>query len=161
MIVIGVVSILAVSSLQQTAAAGGDTAAFVPVGIALVDVRHWTMVIGPSMAGFNASMFGTLLYRSRLVPRAIPALGLVGAPLITAWAAGAMIGITETQHGMAQHRRLPVLLLGTGHRPVVDLQGLQPARADRGRRDGRSEWPATSTPPVAAPAGIAAKAGAA
>jgi hypothetical protein len=94
-IVIGVVSILAVSSLQQTAAAGGDAAAFVPVGIALVDVRNWTMVIGPSMAGFNALMFGTLLYRSRLVPRAIPALGLVGAPLITSWAAGAMIGITE------------------------------------------------------------------
>ena len=94
-IVIGIVSILAVSSLQQTAAAGGDAAAFVPVGIALVDVRHWTMVIGPSMAAFNALMFGTLLYRSRLVPRAIPALGLVGAPLLISWAAGAMIGITE------------------------------------------------------------------
>jgi Domain of unknown function (DUF4386) len=94
-IVIGVVSILAVSSLQQIAAAGGDAAAFVPVGVALVDVRHWTMVIGPSMAAFNALMFGTLLYRSRLVPRAIPALGLVGAPLLISWAAGAMIGVTE------------------------------------------------------------------
>lgn len=27
-------------------------------------------------------MFATLLFRSRLVPRAIPALGLIGAPLL-------------------------------------------------------------------------------
>ena len=47
------------------------------------------------MAAFNVLMFGTLLYRSRLVPRAIPALGLVGSPLLISWAAGAMIGVTE------------------------------------------------------------------
>ena len=33
------------------------------------------------MPALNALMFGTLLYRARLVPRAIPALGLIGAPL--------------------------------------------------------------------------------
>jgi hypothetical protein len=94
-IVIGIVCILAVSTLQRAAAAGADAASLVPVGVALVDVRYWTMVIGPSMAAFNALMFGTLLYRSRLVPRAIPALGLVGAPLLISWVVGTMIGITE------------------------------------------------------------------
>jgi hypothetical protein len=94
-IVIGIVSILAVSTLQRSVAAGADAASLVPVGVALVDVRYWTMVIGPSMAAFNALMFGTLLYRSHLVPRAMPALGLIGAPLLISWVIGTMIGITE------------------------------------------------------------------
>jgi hypothetical protein len=94
-IVIGVVSILTVSTLQQAVAGGANAAPLIPVANAFVDVRHWTMVIGPSMAAFNALMFGTLLYRSGLVPRAIPALGLVGAPLLISWAAGAMLGVTE------------------------------------------------------------------
>ena len=75
-----------------------------PVGQGLVDVRNWTLVIGPSMAAFNALMFGTLLYRSRLVPRAIPALGIVGAPLLISWVIGTMLGFTgpgTAWHGIA------------------------------------------------------------
>ena len=37
-----------------------------------------------SCAGINALLFGTLLYRSRLVPRVIPTLGLIGAPFLLA-----------------------------------------------------------------------------
>jgi hypothetical protein len=93
-IAIGIVSILAVSTLQQTGAAKGDAAVYVLVAGGLVAVRNWTMVIGPSMAAFNALMFGTLLYRSGLVPRAIPALGLLGAPLLISWVVGTMLGLT-------------------------------------------------------------------
>jgi hypothetical protein len=41
-------------------------------------------------------MFATILYRGRLVPRAIPALGLVGAPLMIAYVIVAMLGRSET-----------------------------------------------------------------
>ena len=34
------------------------------------------------MPGINALLLGTLRYRSRLVPRLIPVLGLLGAPLL-------------------------------------------------------------------------------
>ena len=34
------------------------------------------------MPAFNAVLLGTLLYRSRLVPRIIPTVGLIGAPLL-------------------------------------------------------------------------------
>jgi hypothetical protein len=34
------------------------------------------------MPAINAILLGTLLYRSRLVPRALPVLGLIGAPLL-------------------------------------------------------------------------------
>src|ERR671914_791613 len=64
------------------------------IGTAVAGVRDWAIVIGPGMAAFNALMFGTLLYRARLVPRAIPALGIVGAPLMISWVIGTMLGIT-------------------------------------------------------------------
>ncbi|TCC48863.1 DUF4386 domain-containing protein [Kribbella capetownensis] len=76
-IMIGVVSLLAVVTLRQNQA--GDVA----TGQALVAVRDWTFLFGPGfMATINAVLFGTLLYRSRLVPRIIPTLGLIGAPLL-------------------------------------------------------------------------------
>jgi hypothetical protein len=36
------------------------------------------------MPGINALLLGSLLYRSRLVPRIIPVLGLIGASLLIA-----------------------------------------------------------------------------
>jgi hypothetical protein len=69
----------------------------VVVGRTLVSVRDWTFVLGPSlMPALNALMFATILYRGRLVPRAIPALGLVGAPLMIAYVIVAMLGRSET-----------------------------------------------------------------
>lgn len=93
-ITIGVVSTLAVVSLRTSVAAGAAAESVVPVATALVGIHDWALVIGPGMASFNALMFGTLLYRARLVPRWIPALGIAGAPLFIAFIAGTMLGIT-------------------------------------------------------------------
>lgn len=93
-IAVGVISLLAAITLRQQGAASGDAAAMGPIGDALVAVRHWAMVIGSNMAPFNALMLGTALYRARLVPRAIPALGLVGAPLLIAFVIGTILGVT-------------------------------------------------------------------
>ena len=80
-IMIGVVSLLAVVTLREDLA-GSDATGLATVGQALVAVRDWTFLFGPGfMAVFNALLFGTLLYTSRLVPRWIPTLGLIGAPL--------------------------------------------------------------------------------
>ena len=84
-IMTGVVSLLAVVTLRQDyAGTTGDNATMlVTTGQALVAVRDWTFLLGPGlMPVFNALLFGTLLYRSRLVPRIIPTVGLIGAPLL-------------------------------------------------------------------------------
>jgi hypothetical protein len=84
-IVIGVVSLLAVVTLRQNLAgtAGADEASLVAVGQSLVAVRDWTFLLGPNlMAALNALLLGTLLYRSRLVPRFIPTVGLIGGVLL-------------------------------------------------------------------------------
>jgi hypothetical protein len=86
-IMIGVVSLLAVVTLRQSVAglSGVDTPALLFTGQALVAVRDWTFLLGPGlMPAFNALLLGSLLYRSRLVPRVIPTMGLVGAPLLLA-----------------------------------------------------------------------------
>lgn len=91
-ITVGVISILALTTLQEQAAASGNGEALSPVAGALVAIRNWAMTIGPNMAGFNALMLGTALYRGRLVPRALPALGIVGAPILIAYVTASILG---------------------------------------------------------------------
>jgi hypothetical protein len=83
-VMIGVVSLLAVVTMRQDfAGSGADPASLTVTANALVDVRNWTFLFGPGlMPVLNAVLFGTLLYKSRLVPRLIPTIGLVGAPLL-------------------------------------------------------------------------------
>jgi hypothetical protein len=97
-IVIGVVSLLAVVTLRQDVAgtAGADEASLVAVGQALVAVRDWTFLLGPGlMAALNALLLGTLMYRSGLVPRLIPVVGLIGAPLLLASVTAVFFGMWE------------------------------------------------------------------
>ncbi len=80
---IGVMSLLGVVTLRSEVGAATDPDTLVTVARSMVAVRDWTFLIGPGlMASFNAVLLGTALYRSRLVPRAIPVLGLVGAPML-------------------------------------------------------------------------------
>jgi hypothetical protein len=96
MIAIGVVSLLAVVTLRAQGFPAEDAGAAVVVDRTLVAARNWTFILGPNlMAALNALMFATLLYRGRFVPRAIPALGLIGAPLMISFAIAALLGFSE------------------------------------------------------------------
>jgi hypothetical protein len=83
MIFAGAVSLLSLVTLQQAGATGANAAALVTTGASHVAVYNWAFLLGQSlMPGINALLLGTLLYRSRLVPRVIPVLGLIGAPIL-------------------------------------------------------------------------------
>jgi hypothetical protein len=110
---IGVVSLLAVVSLRQDLAgtAGADEASLVPVGAALVAVYEWTFLFGPNvMAAVNALLLGTLMYRSGLVPRAIPLMGLIGAPLLLASVLGVVFGTHDLAAGQHVIAAAPIAL---------------------------------------------------
>ena len=94
-ITVSVVSLLSIITLHQEVAAGANGEGLAPVAAALVALRNWAIVIGSNMAPFNALMLGTALYRARLVPRAIPALGLVGAPILITFVMGMMLGVAQ------------------------------------------------------------------
>ena len=84
MIFTGVISLLSLVTLRQDlgAAAGANAAALVTTGASHVAVYNWTFLLGQTlMPAFNALLLGTLMYRSRLVPRIIPVLGLIGSPV--------------------------------------------------------------------------------
>ena len=86
MIFTGVISLLSLVTLRQDlggTAAGANAAALVTTGASHVAVYNWTFLLSQSlMPGINALLLGSLLYRSRLVPRIIPVVGLIGAPLL-------------------------------------------------------------------------------
>lgn len=96
-IVFGVVCLMAIVWIRQAGpAAGTDGSALVAVGQGLVTARDATFLIGPGVVpGLNALLLGYVLYRSRLVPRVIPAMGLIGAPVFLFSAALSILGLQE------------------------------------------------------------------
>ena len=80
----GVLSLLSLVTLRQDLG-GANAASLVTTAASHVATYKWTFVLGQNlMPGVNALLLGTLLYRSRLVPRAIPMLGLIAGPLLIA-----------------------------------------------------------------------------
>jgi Domain of unknown function (DUF4386) len=87
MIFTGVVSLLSLLTLRQDlgGAAGANAASLVTTAASHVAVYKWTFLLSQSlMPVINALLLGSLMYRSRLVPRVIPMMGLIGAPILLA-----------------------------------------------------------------------------
>ena len=83
-IVTGLISLMSVVTLRNNfTGTSGDTASLAIAGQTLVTLHDWTFLLGPQFcAGFgNGILLGYLMYRSRLVPRGMALLGLIGGPL--------------------------------------------------------------------------------
>jgi len=92
---VGILSVVTIANLRDAGAAGADPASLGAVGTGLVALYKTSFVLGTGIPALNAALLGWLLYRSRLVPRAIPVIGLIGAPLFASWLIGYVFGITE------------------------------------------------------------------
>jgi Domain of unknown function (DUF4386) len=106
LILVGVVSILSVVTLQQhfAGATGAQGQALGVTGESLVAMRQWTFLLGPGvMAGVNDLLLGYILYKSGLVGRVIPIIGLVGGPIV-------LLGYTYTILGGPGQTSTPGLL---------------------------------------------------
>jgi hypothetical protein len=99
-VMIGVISLLGVVAMRRDlgGVAGPEATALLTTGQGLVSMRDYTFLLGPNLAPvINAVLFATLLYRSRLVPRIIPLMGLAAAPLLLAPTIATVLGVIE--HG--------------------------------------------------------------
>ncbi len=108
LILVGVVAILSVVTLQQhlAGATGAQAQALGVAGESLIAMRQWTFLLGPGvMAGVNDLILGYILYRSGLVGRIIPIIGLVGGPVI-------LLSDLATILGVWGQVSLPGLLFG-------------------------------------------------
>jgi hypothetical protein len=139
MIFTGVVSLLSLVSLRQDlgAAAGANAASLVTTAASHVAVYNWAFLLGQSlMPAVNALLLGTLLYRSRLVPRVIPVIGLIGAPLLICTVIATLFGGFKLGSPMpaallvaAWELSLGVWLVVKGFKPSPLTTGMATARA--------------------------------
>ncbi len=121
-IMTGVVSLLAVVTLNQ------DAAGTVGASQALVAVREWTFLFGPGfMACINAVLLGTLMYKSRLVPRIIPTLGLIGAPLLFTANVATLFGHNEQASAVTMLATLPIAAWELSVGSWMAFKGFKPA----------------------------------
>jgi hypothetical protein len=137
---VGAISLLSVVTLRNNVVGGGDTSSLMTTGQSLVAMHNWSFLFGPGfMAVFNALFLATVMYRFRLVPRFIPIMGLIGAPLLlasdlaTLFGGHAQISSTATLFALpiaAWEFSLGVYLIVKGiKRPATDTDTPVPSTA--------------------------------
>jgi hypothetical protein len=130
----GVLSLLSLVTLRQDLG-GAGAASLVTTAASHVAIYKWTFVLGQNlMPGINALLLGTLLYRSRLVPRVLPALGLIAGPLLIASVVATIFGgiklgspILAGLPVAAWEFSLGVWLVAKGFRPTPITAGIDAA----------------------------------
>ncbi len=107
-ILVGVIAMVAIVTLrQQSAGAAEDTVAFT-----LAAIKDWTFLLGPGwVVGWgNGLILGYMMYRSRLVPRPWPWLGMIGGPLLILTGTAILFGgnhPSSTLHGLQGIATIP------------------------------------------------------
>ncbi|MCZ4124394.1 DUF4386 domain-containing protein [Streptomyces sp. H39-S7] len=129
-IVVGIISLLSVMTLGQefSRAQSPDAAAYLTASRLLVAQHDWSFLFGPNLAlGPSTLMMGWFLYRSRLVPRWIAALGIVGGPLILASGVLVLFGVYEQISVWGTVCALPVFLYEMTLAVWLVARGFRPA----------------------------------
>lgn len=126
----GVVALLPIATLRQAGLAGTDAATLLGVNHALVAAHNWSFLLGPGVIpGINALLLGTLLYRTGLVPRIIPAVGLVGAPLLLGSALAEILGLYSQLSVWSAVATIPIFLWELSLGVWLTVKGFTPTSA--------------------------------
>lgn len=80
-ILVGIVSVLGIITLRREVAGGSEGT----VAYTLAALKDWTFLLGPGwVVGWgNGLILGYMMYRTQLVPRPWPWLGMIGGPLLS------------------------------------------------------------------------------
>jgi hypothetical protein len=130
LVLVGVISLLAVLRLRHGVAgtADADPASLLTAGHTLVAVYDGTFLLGQSlMPVLSALCLGSVMYRSGLVPRVIPAIGLVGAPLLLASDIAIFWGVYEQGTSLAGLAALPIAAWELALGVWLAVKGFRPA----------------------------------
>ena len=132
LILVGVMSLLSLVTLQGhfAGATGAQADALGVTGESLVAMRQWTFLLGPGLiAGVNALFLGTAMYRGRLVPRVIPTIGLIGAPIILMSATATIFGGWAQTSTVGALCALPIAVWEFSLGVWLTVKGFTPAPA--------------------------------
>jgi hypothetical protein len=137
-IVSGVVILMSMVTLRQ-AGAGADAMA---TGKALVAMHNWTFLLGQGfLPAVNALLLGTLLYQSRLVPRVLPVLGLIGAPLLVTSVVATLFGFWTQVSPQSALLTIPIAVWEFSLGVYLIVKGFKPSPIT-------ADMAATGTPPA-------------
>ena len=136
LILVGVLSLMAVVAMRQDAVAAGDSGALVDAVGGLLAVHEQTLLLGPQFcAGLgNGILLGYLMWRSRLLPRPMVIIGLIGGPLALLAGITVLLGAGDRDAGLPVAMTAPeaiwelsltLWLLVKGFRPSPVLTGPQ------------------------------------
>jgi hypothetical protein len=104
-IYVGIVSLMSIVTLRRAGA--GSAALATAQGLAAQ--YQWTFFFAQSfIPAINGVLLGSLLYQSRLVPRWLPTLGLVGAALLLLSWLATLIGVVPAVSPAAAIAALPI-----------------------------------------------------
>jgi hypothetical protein len=87
----GIIFVLGIVSLRQ------DDPSASALAVSLAALKDWTFLLGPGfIVGWgNGLILGYLMYSSRLVPRGMAVLGLIGGPLIIIAGIGVLLDVWD------------------------------------------------------------------
>lgn len=130
LIIVGVVSLLSLITLRDDVAgtAGADPASLVTIGQTHLATYDWTFLLSQSlMPVFNALCLGYVMYRSGLVPRILPIMGLVGAPLLLASDIAIFFGVYDRVDPVAAVAFIPIAVWELSLGIYLTVKGFRPA----------------------------------
>jgi len=130
MIFTGVASLLSLVTLRQDlgTAAGANAASLITTGASHIATYNWAFTLGQSlMPGINALLLGTLMYRSGLVPRVLPVIGLIGAPLHITAVVLTMFGVIDRVGSVALIAALPIAVWEFSLGVYLVVKGFKPS----------------------------------
>jgi hypothetical protein len=147
-ILLGVVGVLTLVTLRHDVAgtAGADRASLVTTGHTLGAVYDNAFLLSQSLAPVaNAFCLGYVMYRSGLVPRILPTLGLIGAPLLLAADIAVFFGVMDRTAPLIALAALPVALWEFSLGVYLTVKGFKPSSPVLTRPDADAGIPSPRT----------------
>jgi hypothetical protein len=130
LIFVGVISMLSIVALRNdvVGTAGTDPTSVTTTGHTLVAVYTWTFLLSQSLMPVIVDLLlGYLLYRSGLVPRILPMIAFVGAPLLLASDLAVFFGVYENVSPLALVAALPIAVFEFSFGVYLVVKGFQPS----------------------------------
>ncbi len=129
-ILVGLAAVLAVVTLRQdhAGAPATDDGALVAVQELLVALHDAMFLLGPGLIiGINSLLLAGLMYRSRLVPRWIAVVGLVGGPVVFLSSTAVLFGAYEQVSAFAGLGAFPVFVWEMSLAGYLIVRGFRPS----------------------------------
>jgi hypothetical protein len=120
----GLACLLAIVSLRQAGAGAGALV----TGQTLAILYDRIFLLSQSlMPAVDDLLLGFLLYRSRLVPRVLPVIAFIGAPLLLASWFGVLFGLWDRSSALAVLAAVPVALFEFSLGVYLIVKGFKPS----------------------------------